>query len=320
MAIVFPPAPAAGDKFIASNGITYTWNSTVSAWTTTGISGSGGSGGGTVTGVTASAPLASSGGNAPVISVAPGTANQLLVTNSAGTAAAFASNVTVPGTLTATGAATFSNIASLSAGSAGAPSLTFTGDVDTGLYSPGAGRISVANNGVNTVEVTATGDVLFGGTLPGSPIVSILPSLSVMVYKATVGTWSVGPNGSNDFPIVNQSNLGVNLINGSTSWTASSDERVKTDLIPIENGLEKVGSLRAFTGRYKKDEVGVSRSFLIAQDVLKVLPEAVDEGKDEDKTLGLRYTEVIPLLVSALHDAKSRIETLEAEVAALKAN
>jgi hypothetical protein len=68
MAIVFPPAPAAGEKFIASNGITYTWNSTVSAWTTTGISGSGGSGGGTVTGVTASAPLASSGGNAPNIS------------------------------------------------------------------------------------------------------------------------------------------------------------------------------------------------------------------------------------------------------------
>ena len=41
------------------------------------------------------------------------------------------------------------------------------------------------------------------------------------------------------------------------------------------------------------------------------------EGTDEDP-LSLRYTEVIPLLVSALHDAKDRIEALEAEVQALK--
>jgi len=102
---------------------------------------------------------------------------------------------------------------------------------------------------------------------------------------------------------------GVSLSRGATSWASYSDERAKTDLVPIDDGLTKVSTLRAITGRYIDDEPGTSRSFLIAQDVQSVLPEAVDAG-DQDK-LNLRYTEVIPLLVAALKESKERIEALE---------
>jgi hypothetical protein len=110
---------------------------------------------------------------------------------------------------------------------------------------------------------------------------------------------------------------GVYLGNGSTSWTSVSDERAKTNLQPIENGLNKVSTLRAFTGEFKGDESGTRRPFLIAQDVEKVLPEAVDSQNPEQ--LGLSYSDVIPLLVAALKESKERIETLEAKVAALEA-
>jgi hypothetical protein len=109
---------------------------------------------------------------------------------------------------------------------------------------------------------------------------------------------------------------GVSLANGATAWAAISDERLKADLIDIEDGLNKTASLRAVTGRYIADESETRRSFLIAQDVEAVLPEAVESSNPDE--LGLRYTEVIPLLVAALKEAKERIETLEAEVAALK--
>jgi hypothetical protein len=104
---------------------------------------------------------------------------------------------------------------------------------------------------------------------------------------------------------------GVALAKSATSWSVTSDERLKTDLEPIADGLQKVGTLRAVTGRYKTDDEGVSRSFLIAQDVQAVLPEAVSGTTDDDDQLSLRYTEVIPLLVSALKEAKERIEMLE---------
>ena len=136
-------------------------------------------------------------------------------------------------------------------------------------------------------------------------------------YNAQYSTDRINFNNANYY-VLNSSTVGVKLVNGSTSWTTQSDERTKTDLVPIANGLQKVNTLRAVTGRYTKDEEGVSRAFLIAQDVKAVLPEAVDEDTDEAKTLGLRYTEVIPLLVAAIKDLKAELDTVKAELAALK--
>jgi len=106
---------------------------------------------------------------------------------------------------------------------------------------------------------------------------------------------------------------GPYVANNGGSWTSSSDERLKTDLVPIEDGLNKVATLRSVIGRFKTDEPEKKRAFLIAQDVQKVLPEAVDTV--DPNSLGLSYTETIPLLVAALKEAKERIEQLEAKVA-----
>lgn len=48
------------------------------------------------------------------------------------------------------------------AGTAAAPSLSFTGDLDTGFYSPGAGIVGIANNGTGNVFVDASGRLLVG--------------------------------------------------------------------------------------------------------------------------------------------------------------
>ena len=111
---------------------------------------------------------------------------------------------------------------------------------------------------------------------------------------------------------------GVYITNGGTSWSSLSDERQKTALTPIENALSKVATLRTVTGRYLTDEPEKRRAFLIAQDVQAVLPEAVNEQPDEAKTLGLQYTDTIPLLVAAIKEQQAIIEQLQADVAALK--
>ena len=148
-----------------------------------------------------------------------------------------------------------------------------------------------------------------------------IPPAGQPTFKVQTGgtTWSVGSVGTNTpYYITSSSGAGVSLLKGGTSWSTSSDERLKENLTPIANGLDKVSTLRACTGKYINDEPGTSRSFLIAQDVHAVLPEAVSEDENEDKTLNLRYTEVIPLLVAALKESKERIEHLESEMAAVK--
>jgi len=111
---------------------------------------------------------------------------------------------------------------------------------------------------------------------------------------------------------------------GGTAWVNSSDEALKDIIEPITNAVDKVSQLRSVIGKYKTEEEGARHPFLIAQDVQKVLPEAVYLNKSrvegEPDTLGVGYTDVIPLLVSAIQeqqaiitDLKSRIEALEAK-------
>jgi hypothetical protein len=164
-------------------------------------------------------------------------------------------------------------------------------------------RLRIRANG--EVVTTTSFNTSFAGTTTGT-----------MAYDAQSGVGSAGLlvmlGKGND----GAGTGGVSLSRSATSWASYSDERAKTNLVAINDGLNKVSTLRSVTGRYIDDEPGTSRSFLIAQDVQAVLPEAVDAG-DPDR-LNLRYAEVIPLLVAALKESKERIETLEAAVAALQ--
>jgi hypothetical protein len=116
---------------------------------------------------------------------------------------------------------------------------------------------------------------------------------------------------------------GVYLTDGATSWTANSDERLKDIIEPITDAANKVSSLRAVIGKYKKDAEGTRRSFLIAQDVEKVLPEAVTKGdlskEDSDyqegvEYLGVQYSDVIPLLVAAIKELKAEVDSLKQQL------
>ena len=56
----------------------------------------------------------------------------------------------------------------LALGSAATPSLKFTGDPNTGIYSPGADQVAVATNGVQRLFVSSAGLVSIGNSSPGS--------------------------------------------------------------------------------------------------------------------------------------------------------
>ena len=133
--------------------------------------------------------------------------------------------------------------------------------------------------------------------------------------------WSFGMNNSDQYAVYGYNtttfNTGAYIAWGGTSWTASSDERKKDIIEPIENGLQKVSTLRAVIGKYKTDEEGTRRSFLIAQDVQAVLPEAVDASNPDD--LGVQYTEIIPLLVASIKELKVITDTQQALIEALTA-
>jgi hypothetical protein len=115
---------------------------------------------------------------------------------------------------------------------------------------------------------------------------------------------------------------GVQLASGATSWTSMSDERLKDIIEPISDAVSKLLTLRTVIGKYKVDAPQVRRVFVIAQDVEKVLPEAVSKSTvsldDPEEFLGVAYSELIPLLIAGFKEQQATIEALTARIAALE--
>ena len=100
----------------------------------------------------------------------------------------------------------------------------------------------------------------------------------------------------------------------------SSDYALKENINPISNALDKVSQLGGYNFDWKDSHLesrgGVDDMFvkksdvgIIAQEVQKVLPEAV--GKREDGTLGVRYELLVPLLVESIKELKEEIQSLK---------
>jgi hypothetical protein len=95
-----------------------------------------------------------------------------------------------------------------------------------------------------------------------------------------------------------------------------SDKNLKTNIIPIENAIDKVLSLEGvefdFISSNDTGYLGVHQIGLIAQDVSKVIPEVV--SKNNDGTLGLSYQHLVPLLIEAMKEQQEQINDLKRRI------
>ena len=125
-------------------------------------------------------------------------------------------------------------------------------------------------------------------------------------------------DGNNDMRLENDGDLHVdgNVIAYSTT---TSDERLKKDIVKIDNALDKVSQLNGYTFEYKKD--GRKSGGIIAQEVEKVMPSAVTETTlpvkmgEDDETLYkvVQYDQLHGLMIEAIKELKAEIETLKGE-------
>jgi len=95
---------------------------------------------------------------------------------------------------------------------------------------------------------------------------------------------------------------------------STSDQRLKENVTPIENALEKVKTLTGVEFDWKEDTAHVHGYHghdvgIIAQDVQAVLPEAV--RTNESGYLSVRYEKMIALLIEANKELAARVEFLE---------
>ena len=94
--------------------------------------------------------------------------------------------------------------------------------------------------------------------------------------------------------------------------TQNSDRRLKTNIAPLKNSLEKINNIQGVNYTWKDTEkrgddlqLGV-----IAQEVQAEYPELVTE--DAQGTLSVNYTGLVPVLLEAIKELKGELSRTEA--------
>ena len=114
----------------------------------------------------------------------------------------------------------------------------------------------------------------------------------------------------------------ITVSSTSTAYNTSSDYRLKENLTPITDGIERVKLLQPKRFNFIGDDKVVDG--FVAHEAQEVVPESVTGEKDaigwdgNPEYQGIDQGKLIPLLTAALQEAIAKIESLEARVQTLE--
>jgi hypothetical protein len=157
-------------------------------------------------------------------------------------------------------------------------------------------------------------DSLFSvNTIAGLPVIEAFANNTVRMGQygqqaLFVAATSVGMG--NEAPAYKLDVTGT--IRASADVIAYSDARVKTDVITIENALDKVKALRGVTYIRVDTEDKSRKMGVIAQETEKVLPEVVQQ--DDNGRYSVAYGNIVGVLIEAIKEQQLQIEELKLKI------
>ena len=201
-----------------------------------------------------------------------------------------------------------------------------TGKVGIGTNAPGQLlHVASAGNAYIAIDADSTG----AGT----------DNAGLLLQEAGNDMWTIRNEGnsSNRLAILDEGfDDGVQLAQNGSGFSDISDERTKTDLVTITDAVDKINSLRAvnFKWKYGSEERRTKNNIgIIAQDVYKVLPEAVTIPEEDYKVVdhpkweGEKQAQNVwtvdkgkltILLIKAVQELSSQVTDLKKEIKDLK--
>lgn len=176
---------------------------------------------------------------------------------------------------------------------------------DTGKY------LIFGTNATEVARFDISGNLLVGAT--GSP-----SNARFRAYGNASAVFDFGPQTAatnNAFVVFNTGGAGAYLTSGSGTWSSTSDIRLKNITGTYESPLEDIAKIQVIKYTWKNDDLNTPQVGVTAQSVQHVVPEAISECQvipnDETKYLGVRYTELVPLLISSIQELTTRLAALE---------
>ncbi len=132
-----------------------------------------------------------------------------------------------------------------------------------------------------------------------------------MVFEVKSGVTGGSSVNTTEYFRINESWIDVNGDAIADAFVYSSDKRLKTNFLPYSNWKSVLSWLRTYSYDWK-DQAKGSDVWVIAQDVLKVFPEAVVER--EDWYLAVDYAKLVVPLIQTVQEQQKQIDELKKQV------
>ena len=198
-------------------------------------------------------------------------------------------------------------------------SVGVSGQQNTGTITLAAGsNVSVSQSGSTiTIASTDTNTQLSTADVRGK----FSASTGIGISNGAISVSNAySPNMNQNVRTTDTVTFGEVRSSGNVTAYHTSDLALKENISPISNALEKVSQIGGYNFDWKDSHIqerGGEDGFfvkksdvgIIAQEVQKVLPEVV--GERDDGTLGVKYEQIIPLLIESIKELKSEIQSLK---------
>ena len=211
-------------------------------------------------------------------------------------------------------------------GSDSLPSITFTGDGNTGIFHPAEATIAFSENATEVMRINSDGYLIVNNTTPVNATTGTADGFTVL----TNGQTHLSRN--NGISLFLRRRLvdgmvaefyrdttavgGISATATAASFNTSSDYRLKENPTLLTGGLATVGQLIPCEFTWKSNG-SIGRGF-IAHELQAVVPEAVSGEKDavdaegRPQYQGVDAAKVVPYLVAAVQELSAKVATLEA--------
>jgi hypothetical protein len=200
------------------------------------------------------------------------------------------------GTMVVTGGAQTIEFAD---GSASAPSITNSGDTNTGIFFPAADTIAFTEGGTESMRIDSSGNVGIG-TTPALARLNVTTGSDESIFaintagaaSATMCSWNQADSGNNYFHAFftdtggnNVGNIDYNRAGGVVRYQTTSDATLK-NIIGDSNGqrsLEILNTTRIREFAWKNDPTQKPQIGVIAQELHETYKGAVSVGGENDE-------------------------------------
>ena len=200
-----------------------------------------------------------------------------------------------------------------------------------------SGTAGQAVSMVERIRVNSSGQLLLGTTSNNSDSYKMIVDCDSgskgidvrnVSYNSDNGAFRSVPPGNTSYRfavMLNSSNSTVGKIevtSANTTYTTSSDYRLKENITPLENGLDRLNQLKPV--KFNWIESGQEEEGFIAHEVDEIFSDAVVGEKDAVQDNGtvspqtMDYGRITPLLVKAIQEQQEQIEHLKTEIQTLK--